>query len=75
MAEAKKATNSAEKMVKIKLPRIRDREEDVFVSINERTWMIKRGVEVEVPQCVASVIADSEAMEEEAYAFKSGVSK
>ena len=68
MAEAKKTTETAEKMVKIRLPRNR-KEDDMFVSVNERTWIIKRGVEVEVPECVAEVIRNSELMQEEAYEF------
>ena len=69
MAEAKKTTETAENMVKIKLPRNRKDEDDMFVSVNERTWLIKRGVEVEVPECVAEVIRNSELMQEEAYEF------
>jgi len=69
MAEAKKTTKTAEKMVKIRLPRNRKEEDDMFVSVNERTWIIKRGVEVEVPECVAEVIRNSELMQEEAYEF------
>ena len=69
MAEAKKTTETAEKMVKIRLPRNRKEEGDMFVSVNERTWIIKRGVEVEVPECVAEVIRNSELMQEEAYEF------
>ena len=56
-------------MVTIKLPRNRRDEDDMFVSVNERTWLIKRGVEVEVPECVAEVIRNSELMQEEAYEF------
>ena len=69
MAEAKKSIETAEKMVTIKLPRNRKDEDDMFVSVNERTWLIKRGVEVEVPECVAEVIRNSELMQEEAYEF------
>lgn len=73
MAEAKKNTETAEKtaenMVKIKLPRNRKAEDDMFVSVNERTWLIKRGIEVEIPECVAEVIRNSELMQEEAYEF------
>jgi hypothetical protein len=34
----------------------------VFVSVNDRTWIVKRGVEVDVPECVAEVIRHSEEM-------------
>lgn len=56
-----------EKMVTIKIPRDRNNDADVFVSVNERTWLIKRGVEVEVPECVAEVLEHrDEALEEQA---------
>lgn len=60
----------AEKTVKIRLPRERKDQEDVFVSINERTWLIKRGVEVEVPECVAAVLHDQEHMLEQIMDFQ-----
>ena len=70
MAETKKNTETSENVVKIKLPRNRKEEDDLFVSVNERTWIIKRGIEVEVPECVAEVIRNSELMQEEAYDFE-----
>ena len=42
------ATKKKEKTVKIRLPRTREDHGDVFVSVNARTWLIQRGVEVEV---------------------------
>lgn len=69
MAETKKETVKKEETVKIKLPRGRKEDGDVFVSVNERTWLIKRGVEVEVPVCVAEVLEHQEQMQEEAYNF------
>lgn len=51
-----------EKMVTIKIPRIRKDQEDVFVRVNQRTWLIKRGVNVEVPECVAEVLQHQEEM-------------
>ena len=51
-----------EKMVKIRIPRTKSNQEDVFVSVNMRTWLIKRGVEVEVPACVAEVLRHQEEM-------------
>lgn len=68
MAEDRK--ENAEKLVKIKLPLDKDHKDDVFVSVNERTWLIKRGVEVTVPECVKEVIRNSEAMQAEAYDFE-----
>lgn len=62
--------NTAEKTVKIRLPKERREQEDVFVGINERTWLIKRGVEVEVPVCVAEVLENREVMLEKIMAFE-----
>lgn len=59
-----------EKTVKIRLPRDRREQEDVFVGINERTWLIKRGVEVQVPESVAEVLQHREEMLEKIMAFE-----
>lgn len=72
MAEAKKPIEEKEAMVKIKIPR-EGNKGDVFVSVNERTWLIKRGAEVEVPACVAEVLKHQEEMETEAYDFDEAV--
>lgn len=69
---ANKAEETAEKTVRIKLPRDSKNSSDVFVSVNERTWLIKRGVAVDVPECVAEVLEHKEQMEESLYEFKSG---
>lgn len=70
MADNKKAETPAEKTVKIRIPRDRKDQSDVFVSVNERTWLIKRGEEVEVPECVAEVLRNAERASEEAYDFE-----
>lgn len=58
---ANKPTETKEKLVKIKIPLERGKSNnDVFVSVNDRTWQIKRGVEVEVPECVAEVLLHEE---------------
>ena len=59
-----------EKMVKIRIPRTKAVQEDVFVSVNARTWLVKRGVEVEVPECVAEVLRHQEEMLEEIMLFE-----
>lgn len=63
MAESTTATKA--KMVKIRIPRTRVDEEDVVVRVNLKRWLIKRGVEVEVPECVAAVLREQEALREE----------
>lgn len=69
MAEAK------EKMVKIRLPLTKEQTDDVFVRVNTRTWLIQRGVEVEVPECVEEVLRNSENQMLEALAYESKVQK
>ena len=40
----------------------------VFVGVNGETWLIQRGVDVEVPKAVAEVLRHSEEMDGEAIA-------
>lgn len=65
------ANTKPEKTVKVKVPRLKKDQEDVYVSVNDRTWMIKRGVQVEVPECVAEVLRHQEEVLEEIYLFES----
>lgn len=62
MTARKNISAAGERLVKIRLPKERREQEDVFVGVNERTWLIKRGVEVEVPECVAEVLENREMM-------------
>ena len=48
--------------VKVRLPKIKADQEDVFVSVNDYTCIVKRGVEVEVPAFVAEVLQHREEM-------------
>ena len=64
-----------EKMVKIRLPLTRTEKDDVPVGVNGRTWLIKRGVDVEVPECVAEVLRHKEEMLEQAMEFEASASK
>ena len=58
-----------EKTVKITIPRYSKEDRDVYVSINEQSWLIKRGVEVEVPWYVAELLANSRKQKEAADNF------
>ena len=74
MAETK-TTKAAEKVaeekkVKIRLPLTRTEKNDVLVGVNGKTWLIKRGEEVEVPECVAEVLQHKEEMLSVAMAFE-----
>lgn len=52
--------NDTEKKVKIRLPRERNQSATEIVWVNERRFEIKRGVEVEVPECVYEVLQRKE---------------
>ena len=62
---------TAPKMVTVRIPRISKDQEDVFVSVNMNTYIIKRGVPVEVPDFVAEVLEHQEEMLQVAYDFES----
>jgi hypothetical protein len=68
MAETKK---NEIKKVKIKLPKIKGETDDVFVSVNNYTCVIKRGEEVEVPVYVKEVLDHQEKMLETIALFES----
>ena len=61
---------SKEKLVKITLPKLRNgNKEQVYISINDRVWMAKRGVEVELPDYVVDAIRDNEKAAEASDAY------
>ena len=82
MAETKSTTKSKksklfpnEPLVTIKIPITRTEKDDVWVAVNGNSMQIKRGVEVEVPECVAEVIRHREEMLEEIMAFEEAHAK
>lgn len=68
--EGQEVTEATEKMVKIRLPKTKENQADVFVGINDRTWLIKRGETVEVPECVQEVLMHQEEMLETILEFE-----
>lgn len=72
-AEPEVLVESAPKMVKIRIPRTKADQEDVFVSVNNYTCIIKRGVEVEVPDYVAEVLRHQEEMLEQIMLYEDAV--
>ena len=68
MAETK--ATAKPKTVKIKLPLTRHEKEDKYVAVNGRTYQIKRGETVEVPEYVKEVLENQERMLAVAYAFE-----
>lgn len=69
MATTETKNTNTKKMVKIRIPRTKADQEDVFVSVNMETFLIKRGVEVEVPDYVAEVLRHQEEMLESIMIF------
>ena len=72
MSETKKNTV---KKVRIRLPKIKGESEDVFVSVNNYTCVIKRGQEVEVPVFVKEVLDHQEQMLEQLERFEKTTAK
>jgi hypothetical protein len=66
-------TVKTEKKVKIRLPLSRENNADVFVGVNDRNWLIKRGVEVEVPECVVEVLRNQEEALAIAYNYNNSI--
>ena len=69
------AVETGPKMVKIRIPKTKEEKEDVFVSVNFRTYQIQRGVEVEVPDFVAEVLQHKEDMLAEILLFEEQVQR
>lgn len=65
MAEKKDSGNSKnmEELVNVKLPLTREKQDDVFVSLNGRNMKIKRGVAVAVPRWAYEILKNSEEMD------------
>ena len=61
---------TANKTVTVRIPRMNPRQEDVFVSVNNYTCLVKRGVDVTVPDFVAEVLRHQEEMMETILRFE-----
>lgn len=66
---------AGEKYVTIRIPRDRDDKEDKVVWVNERRFLIQRGVPVEVPESVADILEKEEQMLEYIYEYEAKVQK
>lgn len=51
-----------EKKVKVRMPLTRELRDDVFVAVNGKTYLLKRGEDVELPAHVAKVLERRETM-------------
>ena len=54
--EVKEQASEQEELISIRLPLTKELQNDVFVRVNHRTWLIKRGETVKVPACVVEVL-------------------
>jgi hypothetical protein len=63
------------KMVTVKIPRTSSKQEDVFVSVNNMTFIVKRGEKVQVPDYVAEVLEHQEEMLEKIMLFEESKKK
>lgn len=64
-----------EERVTIRLPLSREEREDVYVGLNGKGYLIKRGVNVDVPAGVAEILRRREEMLETALAFEDDLAK
>ena len=62
-----------EPLVTIKIPITRTEKDDVWVAVNGKSIQIKRGVEVEVPKCIAEALEHSEKMLIEAMEYEASI--
>jgi hypothetical protein len=70
MAETISLGKKTPKMVRIKLPKTRNEKDDVYVAVNGKSYLIKRGEYVDVPASVAEVLENKEKMLNEAMDFE-----
>ncbi len=59
-----------EPMVTINIPITRSEKEDVWVAVNGKSMQIKRGIDVEVPLCIAKALEHSQNMLIEAIEYE-----
>lgn len=62
------------KMVEIKLPLTRTEKNDVYVAVNGKSYLIKRGESVKVPASVVEILENREKMLNEALAYEAQAS-
>lgn len=72
--EEKKEKPQGEKRVTIMLPLSRNEKDDVYVGINGKGYLIKRGEPVEVPVSVAEVLRHRDDMINKALEFEESAS-
>lgn len=64
-----KNVKPGEKLVTLRIPLVKGQQNYTDVYINDRSWRIKHGESVQVPECVAKVLRNAEDMVAENIAF------
>lgn len=73
--EEKTVPTTEEERVTIRLPLSREERDDVYVGLNGKSYLIKRGVNVDVPAGVAEILRRREEMLEIALAYEDQLEK
>lgn len=73
--EEKIVPTTEEERVTIRLPLSREERDDVYVGLNGKSYLIKRGVNVDVPAGVAEILQRREEMLEIALAYEDQLEK
>ena len=63
-------TPAEEQLVSIRLPLTKDNQADVFIRVNHRTWLVKRGETVQLPKCAIEVLEHAEQGELESMKYQ-----
>lgn len=67
---SEEAKTKTEKRVKVTLPIIHEGDMVQYVAVNGKSYMIRRGEEVSVPEAVAEVLKNSERQKMEAMRYQ-----
>ena len=59
-----------EELVTIKLPLTKDMQDDKYVNVNQKNWLIKRGEFVKVPRYVAYLLEQAEDAERQSILYQ-----
>ncbi len=62
-----------EPLVTINIPVTRGEKEDIWVAVNGKPFQIQRGIDVEVPRCVAKALEHKQKMLVEAMKYESAL--
>lgn len=62
-----------EPLVTVNIPITRSENEDVWVAVNGKSMQIKRGIDVEVPLCIAKALEHSQNMLIEAMEYEASI--